>query len=445
MKCCICGQDLAGQPAMVDNATGDAFCSQDSQYFGLHPGNRPRRAPSEQPRSLDVAASTTSRYFPGTAARRQGLAVTSLVIGIISILTLGLLFVGPISGLILGIVALKKANRTPSQFGGTGLAIGGIVTNAVALVIAPIGLAALIIPFVYVTKRPQSLPAIALAPPFEKTTMTTLTNTGNCKSAAISPDGKYVVYTEVDGLRQSMWIRQVESGSNFQIVTPAEVNFLDLSFSPAGNFIYYTMIEKNAPAFSLYQLPVVGGSARKVFTNISGEFGLSPDGAQVALVREDPSTGENALVAVNMDGTNERKLVTYKKPSFYRNPSWSPDGRNLVTIEGLAERSGASQLVEVRVGDGTIQPLKSERWFDMEAVAWSRNSDDLIVIAQYDASSSHQVWRVTRRSGESHKITNDSNDYRGLSLTLDSSALVTIRVHQSGSPTGDVVLIRKST
>ena len=44
MKCCICGQNLDGQPAMVDRATGEAFCPRDSHYFGLHPGNRPQRA-----------------------------------------------------------------------------------------------------------------------------------------------------------------------------------------------------------------------------------------------------------------------------------------------------------------------------------------------------------------------------------------------------------------
>jgi hypothetical protein len=43
MQCCICGRDMTGQPAMVDKATGEAFCSADSHYFGMHPSNRPQR------------------------------------------------------------------------------------------------------------------------------------------------------------------------------------------------------------------------------------------------------------------------------------------------------------------------------------------------------------------------------------------------------------------
>jgi len=42
MKCCICGRDLTGLPAMLDRATGEAFCSLHSHYLGLHPSNRPR-------------------------------------------------------------------------------------------------------------------------------------------------------------------------------------------------------------------------------------------------------------------------------------------------------------------------------------------------------------------------------------------------------------------
>ena len=43
LKCCICGKDLTGLPAMVDHATGEAFCEQDAHYFGMHPSNRPKR------------------------------------------------------------------------------------------------------------------------------------------------------------------------------------------------------------------------------------------------------------------------------------------------------------------------------------------------------------------------------------------------------------------
>lgn len=67
------------------------------------------------------------------AAPRKGLAIASLVLGIISIPTLGLLGVGAITGIILGAVALNKIKHNPQVYSGRGLAIGGIVTSAISL------------------------------------------------------------------------------------------------------------------------------------------------------------------------------------------------------------------------------------------------------------------------------------------------------------------------
>src|SRR5918997_4278306 len=87
--------------------------------------------------------------------KRKGLAVASLVVGVISFFTLGLLFVGAITGLIMGIVALSRANKQPNVYGGHGLAVGGIVTSALSLVlVVPIGIiAAIAIPNLLASRR----------------------------------------------------------------------------------------------------------------------------------------------------------------------------------------------------------------------------------------------------------------------------------------------------
>jgi len=69
-------------------------------------------------------------YYPSSSPQRKGLAIASLVIGIVSILTCGGLLVGAIVGIVLGIVAMNKAKRDPAQYAGRGLAIAGIVTSA---------------------------------------------------------------------------------------------------------------------------------------------------------------------------------------------------------------------------------------------------------------------------------------------------------------------------
>lgn len=63
---------------------------------------------------------------------RNGLAKASCVLGIFSLLTLGILQIGAIVGLVSGIIALGKAKNDPEKYNGKSLAIVGITTSVVS-------------------------------------------------------------------------------------------------------------------------------------------------------------------------------------------------------------------------------------------------------------------------------------------------------------------------
>jgi competence protein ComGC len=87
--------------------------------------------------------------------KRTGLAVASLVVGIIGFFTLGLFFVGAVVGLVLGIVALRKVKTQPDEYGGHGVAVAGVAMNALSLLtVVPIGIiAAIAIPNLLAARR----------------------------------------------------------------------------------------------------------------------------------------------------------------------------------------------------------------------------------------------------------------------------------------------------
>ena len=72
-----------------------------------------------------------------------------------------------------------------------------------------------------------------------------LTTSGRASDAAISPDGKYVAHVKSDAGQQSLWLRQVVTTSDTQIVPPSTQNYYGITFSKDGNYIYYALGELN--------------------------------------------------------------------------------------------------------------------------------------------------------------------------------------------------------
>src|SRR5262245_12033582 len=98
------------------------------------------------------AALQGAPYAPlgGTVAatgERKGMAITALVLGILSPLLacVGIGFVTALVALILGIVAMVKAGKEPGVYGGKGAAIAGTILGGLTLVALPI-VAAIAIP-----------------------------------------------------------------------------------------------------------------------------------------------------------------------------------------------------------------------------------------------------------------------------------------------------------
>src|SRR5262245_9263788 len=97
----------------------------------------------------------SARTSGAASQLKKGLAIASLVIGIISFLTFGFGGIGAVVGIVLAIIALSRVNRNPWQFGGKGMAIAGLVLSIASLVmIVPVGMfAAIAIPNLLAARR----------------------------------------------------------------------------------------------------------------------------------------------------------------------------------------------------------------------------------------------------------------------------------------------------
>ncbi|HKA23303.1 MAG TPA: protein kinase, partial [Blastocatellia bacterium] len=267
----------------------------------------------------------------------------------------------------------------------------------------------------------------------ESMKITRVTSTGKASRAAVSPDGKYVVHVANDNGQQSLRLRQLNTASDLQIVPPADTQYLGLTFSPGGDFIYYVAADKNRSTNALYRIPVLGGSPRKLIADVDSGVTVSPDGQQLAFIRDFPSEGERGLIVVKADGSNERKLASRKLPNFFQSVSWSPNGKVLACAAGSFVPNYNSYLVEVDLETGKEKPISSQTWLFMGQVAWLADGSGLIVDASEQGASSfdsNHIWYVSYPGGETHRLTADLNNYSSVSLTADSGRFVAV---QSGT------------
>ena len=289
------------------------------------------------------------------------------------------------------------------------------------------------------------------AAPFDSMKITKLTDTGKAGSAAISPDGKYVVHVKEDAGLQSLWVVHVATGSNVQIIPPAEANYLRMTFSPDGGYIYFVRREKGEPNWSLNQVAVLGGEPKKLNSNITSSVTFSPDGKRIAYVRN--QQGVSTMLTANADGTGEQPLASLKSPDYFKSsgPAWSPDGKVIATGATAGNDDGGryQYIAEVRVEDGAVKPIGSKRWLDVGRVAWLADGSALIAASAEPGSNADQLYQFQYPGGEVRKITNDLNDYHDTSLTADSSSMVTVQENRVDNiwtaPDGDAGRARQLT
>ena len=254
-------------------------------------------------------------------------------------------------------------------------------------------------------------------------------------NVAISPDGKYVVFVTAESGKQALWVRQVAASSLVQIATPIASTYLGTTFSPDGEFVYFTRVDDQDPLGALYQVPVLGGTPRKILVNVTSVVTFSPDGSRIAFTRY-PKAGESFLASANIDGTGEQTLATRKQPQFFSSYglSWSPDGELIACGVLMNSINSPAQLIGVPTRGGPERILTSQSFRDIFHVAWLGDGNGLVLTAAPQGSTRGvQLFLVSYPSGNVSRITNDLDSYgqSSLGLTTDGRTIVTTQKESS--------------
>ncbi|MEJ7616495.1 MAG: protein kinase [Pyrinomonadaceae bacterium] len=259
-----------------------------------------------------------------------------------------------------------------------------------------------------------------------------VTNSGRARLAAISPDGKYVVYAESEGATEALFMRHGSSTSTATLVPSAEVRHLGLTFSPDGDYVYFVRYEKTH-AGVLYRIPLLGGLATKVMENIDSPVTFSPDARRLAFVRFNESEGEYVLTTADIDGSKIHPLARRNGGADFsrKGLSWSADGKKIACAAGSWEGGYHTELIEIDATTGVERKITSRRWFYALQLAWLPDGTGLYVCAAETQVSPRQIWKISSLSGKSERMTHGLNNYDSISLSGDGQTIVTVQNYRA--------------
>ena len=301
--------------------------------------------------------------------------------------------------------------------------IGVPVMAGVALAVILIGIAAVV-----ALRRGAAVPATS------QTAFRRLTAAGNLHTVTISPDGRFIAYTNDDG---SLWLRQLASGEDLQLLPRAPVSFLGTAFTPDGDAIIYATISASEPRGALHRISTIGGTPQHLLSGADSAPALSPDGKRMAWFRAAfPSGEESALMIANIDGSDARIVAVRRRPEqfvpvFFSRPAWSPDGRLIAAAVKRLRDPNSAALIGFDPDSRAEVSLSSASWASLSSLAWLPDQKGIVAIAAADQASIHgvshtgnQIWLIPYPTGAPRRITNDLLYYREVSVSADGTKLV---------------------
>lgn len=262
-------------------------------------------------------------------------------------------------------------------------------------------------------------------------TVTRVTNSGKMLCSTISPDGKLIAYAQnYTSGTGSLYVRQVNSNHEIQLLEPGQRIFGATAFSPDSALIYFVVYDKRDPEGALYHVPALGGPSTRLIGNFASMFTLSPDGRSVAFFRKDTTQKQESLIVATLDSGEERTLLTRPDSDDYLivSPAWSPDGKMIAFGTVAAAQPGLDESVTIHginVDSGEIRPLTSERWASLGKMNWMPDGRGLVFVGRRQRLG-QQVYYVSYPEGEARYITNDLGGFGsyGLGVTANGRALV---------------------
>ena len=270
--------------------------------------------------------------------------------------------------------------------------------------------------------------------PMKQRQLTANTSENAVQNGAISPDGKYLAFSDSKGV----YLKLVATGDTQAIPPPggfkdstAVAWYIGPWFPDSTRFLANIRVDQRC---SSWVIPMLGATPHKIRDD-AWAWAVSPDGLRIAFTRNHPSSDASRETAFPnqeiwlMDANGERPeqflSASDRRDGFY-NVQWSPDGKRFAYdfAQQNAEQNRLEQVIETRdLNSQSLTAVLSNP--HLQDFRWLADGRILYSLAEEDKKSDN-LWEIRVDSstgaarGQPRQLTNWAGFHIGsLSATPD--------------------------
>jgi Tol biopolymer transport system component len=250
----------------------------------------------------------------------------------------------------------------------------------------------------FLLSRPTK--TISVAPEIKLRQLTTNSAENPVMGGAISPDGKYLAYSDLKG----MHIKLIETGETRAVPQPEALKDQNVEWALGAWFPDGTrFLAASRPAeqhwnewssenTNMWVTSVSGGAPRKLRDH-AVDGAVSPDGSLVSFDTNKGKFGEREIWVMGPNGEQARKFDEAKEGSGIAGLGWSPDGKRYAYI--LTDGSGPTTLSRDVKGGPLTTLFRPSEMKKMSGINFLRDGRVVYSLQESDAfDSACNYWTM---------------------------------------------------
>jgi len=269
---------------------------------------------------------------------------------------------------------------------------------------------------------PRSSQSSAALPELKLRQLTSNSSENTIGGGTISPDGKYLAYTDAVGTH----VKLIETGETRTIPQPAELDTnregligIDAWFPDGTKFLassHPLALDASAvtsQGSSIWVGSVSGGAPHKIRDEASGE-GFSPDGSLLTFETNLGKYGDREIWVMRTDAEEARKVFEVDENSSIGGLGWSQDGQRVIYFRQDGPDQANAYFVSGDLNGGPLTKIHPP--FDLTKVnAWTWLPDNRLIYRVDEPGfkvMTCNLWQIRLNSqltefvGEPQRLTN---------------------------------------